>query len=110
MVDSHLSVVIPESLHIKVIPDETEDGKDARIVVIWDFELIQGTTVCAFQTVEKPADNLAAMPRLAFDDVFCNCTNFLTVGGVINVAKVVDTTAIAQQLQILDLGNASGGR
>ena len=53
-VAQHLSVVIPESLHIKVIPDETEDGKDARIVVIWDFELIQGTTVCAFQPVEKP--------------------------------------------------------
>lgn len=64
--------------------------------------------LCAVQPVEKPADNLAAMPRLAFDDVSCNCMNFPSEGDVIiNVAKLVGTRAIAQQLKKLDLENAS---
>ena len=59
-------------------------------------------TGAAIQPEEKPADHKASVPRLAFDEVSCNCTQFPSIGDI--VCKP-DTGAIAARLQNLDLSS-----
>ena len=70
------------------------------MAVIWDFEPMTGMTGAAIQPEEKPADHMVSVPRLAFDEVSCNCTQFLGVGDIV---RTPDTGAIAEWLQYLDL-------
>ena len=84
----------------KVVPDETEDKEEAKIAIIWDFKQTLVMTGAAVQPVDKPADNMAAIARLAFDTLLCNCTNFPTVG---NVMITPSAGLIAQQMQNLDI-------
>jgi len=80
----------------KVAAEETEDGDEAQIAVIWDFEIIAGMAAagCVVMPVEKTADDLVEMPRLAFKEVTCNCTEFPRIGNVI-----ITTTQIRQRHQ-----------
>ena len=82
------------------MPEETEDNEGVKIAVIWDFERTVGMTGAAVQPVDKPADNMAAIARLAFDTLSCNCTNFPSVG---NVMITPSSGLIAQQMQNLDI-------
>ena len=97
----------------KVDPEETEDGEDVKIVIIWNADRTAGLTAaaCTVQPIEKPADGLVIMPRLAFSEVSCNCAGFPRVGDiVISLPKDAvdgDTGAISQQLQRLDLDSES---
>ena len=70
------------------------------MAVIWDFEPTTGMTGAAIQPEEKPADHMVSVPRLAFDEVSCNCTQFPSVGDIV---RTPDTGAIAARLQNLDL-------
>ena len=70
------------------------------MAVIWDFKATTGMTAAAIQPVEKPADHMASVLRVAFDGVSCKCTNVPSVGDIMSTP---DTRAIAAQLQNLDL-------
>ena len=70
------------------------------MAVIWDFEPTTGMTGAAIQPEEKPADHMVSVPRLAFDEVSCNCTQFPCGGDIV---RTPDTGAIAARLQNLDL-------
>ena len=84
----------------QVAPEETDDNEEAKMAVIWDFEPTTGMTGAAIQPEEKPADHMVSVPRLAFDEVSCNCTQFPCVGDIV---RTPDTGAIAARLQNLDL-------
>ena len=84
----------------QVAPEETDDNEGAKMAVIWDFEPTTGMTGAAIQPEEKPADHMVSVPRLAFDEVSCNCTQFPGVGDIV---RTPDTGAIAARLQNLDL-------
>lgn len=97
--------------HIKVMAEETGDGVESKIAVVWDFEHISAMTaaVCAVPPEEKPADDLLIMPRLTFSEVTCNCTKFPHLGDVIIVSSCEnDAETVSQSLQNLDLGSESG--
>ncbi len=90
----------------KVAAEETEDGDEARIAVIWDFEIIAGMAAagCVVRPVEKTADDLVEMPRLAFKEVTCNCTEFPRVGNVIiTTTQKEDTITITELMESCDL-------
>ena len=72
------------------------------MAVIWHFEPTTGMTGAAIQPEEKPADHMVSVPRLAFDEVSCNCTQFPSVGDIVCTP---DTGAIAARLQNLDLSS-----
>ena len=72
------------------------------MAVIWHFEPTTGMTGAAIQPEEKPADHMVSVPRLAFDEVSCNCTQFPSVGDTV---RTPDTGAIAARLQNLDLSS-----
>ena len=72
------------------------------MAVIWDFEPTTGMTGAAIQPEEKPADHMVSVPRLAFDEVSCNCTQFPSVGDIV---RTPDTGAIAARLQNFDLSS-----
>jgi len=57
-------------------------------------------TGAAVQPVDKPADYMLAIARLAFDMLSCNCTNFPSVG---NVMITPSGGLIARQMQNLDI-------
>ena len=58
----------------QVAPEETEDGEEAKIAVVWDFDHASGMTAAAYavRPEEKPADGLVIMPRFVFGKVNCN--------------------------------------
>lgn len=88
----------------KVAAEETEDGDEAQIAVIWDFEIIAGMAAagCVVRPVEKTADDLVEMPRLAFKEVTCNCTEFPRVGNVIITTTQKEDT-ITELMESCDL-------
>ena len=86
----------------QVAPEETDDNEGTEMAVIWDFKQTTGMIGAAIQPKEKPADHMVSVPRLAFDEVSCNCTQFLWVGDIV---RTPDTGAIAAQLQNLDLSS-----
>ena len=90
----------------KVVPEETEDNEEAKIAVIWHFESTVGMTEAAVQPVDKPADNMSAIARLAFDTLSCNCTNFPSVG---NVMIMPSRGLISRQMQNLDISALADG-
>ena len=94
----------------KVGPEETEDGEEAKIAVVWEFDHASGMTAAAYavRPEEKPADGLVIMPRLVFGKVNCNCTRFPHLGDVI-VSSRDETETVSQYLQNLDLGSESNG-
>ena len=99
------------SLHLKVASEEMENGKEAKIAVVWDFDHASGMTAaaCAVRPKEKPTDDWVIMPRLVFGKVNnCNCTNFPHLGDII-VSSRDDTESVSQYLQNLDLGSESNG-
>ena len=85
----------------QVAPEETDD-KGTKVAVIWDFEPTTGMTGAAIQPEEKAADHMVFVPRLAFDEVLCNCTQFPSAGDIV---RTPDTGAIAARLQNLDLSS-----
>ena len=89
----------------QVAPEETDDNEGTKMAVIWDFEPTTGMTGAAIQPEEKPADHMVSVPRLAFDEVSCNCTQFPSVGDIV---RTPDTGAIAARLQNLDLSSVPG--
>ena len=94
----------------KVAPEETEDGEEAKIAVVWEFDHASGMTAAAYavRREEKPTDGLVIMPRLVFGKVNCNCTRFPHLGDVI-VSSRDETETVSQYLQNLDLGSESNG-
>ena len=86
----------------QVAPEETDDNKGTKMAVIWDFQPTTGMTGAAIQPEEKPADHMVSVPRLAFDEVSCNCTQFPSVGDIV---RTPDTGAIAARLQNLNLSS-----
>ncbi|KAL9960994.1 hypothetical protein ACROYT_G029868 [Oculina patagonica] len=97
---------VKSSAIFEVAAEETEDGDEARIAVIWDFEIIAGMAAagCVVRPVEKTADDLVEMPRLAFKEVTCNCTEFPRVGNVIiTTTQKEDTITITELMESCDL-------
>ena len=94
----------------QVAPEETEDGEEAKIAVVWDFDHASGMTAAAYavRPEEKPADGLVIMPRLVFGKVNCNCTRFPHLDDVI-VSSRDETETVSQCLQNLDLSSESSG-
>lgn len=93
----------------KVAADETKDGKEAQITVIWDFEIVPGMTAvaCAVKPVEKPAGDFIIMSRLAFSEVsICNSKMFPRVGAVIMAGW--EESMVAKQLENLQLNVSDG--
>ena len=86
----------------QVAPEETDDNEGTKMAVIWDFQPTTGMTGAAIQPEEKPADHMVSVPRLAFDEVSCNCTQFPSVGDIV---RTPDTGAIAARLQNLNLSS-----
>ena len=72
------------------------------MAVIWDFQPTTSMRGAAIQPEEKPADHMVSVPRLAFDEVSCNCTQFPSVGDIV---RTPDTGAIAARLQNLNLSS-----
>jgi len=62
-----------------------EDGEEAKIAVVWEFDHASGMTAPAYAVhpEEKPADGLVIMPRLVLGKVNCNCTKFPRLGDII---------------------------
>ena len=78
----------------QVAPEETDDNEGTKMAVIWDFQPTTGMTGAAIQPEEKPADHMVSVPRLAFDEVSCNCTQFPSVGDIV---RTPDTGAIGEE-------------
>ena len=78
----------------QVAPEETDDNEGTKMAVIWDFQPMTGMTGAAIQPEEKPADHMVSVPRLAFDEVSCNCTQFPSVGDIV---RTPDTGAIGEE-------------
>lgn len=69
-------------LYIKVVFEETEDGEEVKIVVVWEFDYVSGMIVVVYvvRLEEKLVDGLVIMLRFVFGKVNCNCIKFLYLG------------------------------